>query len=130
VQLATSLFKNNVNDAMNIEMSVSALENVEQTQSAKNVRNQMSSLYQRATNKILPADIVDVMVKQLVEHAEAQTTRSWRDGAHCDVWRLWPDMNELSAELERQRFNDPRGVIRGWTMIAHSILSSAAYLHD
>jgi hypothetical protein len=130
VQLATSLFKNNVNDAMNIEMSVSALENVEQTQSAKNVRNQMSSLYQKATNKILPADIVDVMVKQLVEHAEAQTTRSWRDGAHCDVWRLWPDMNELSAELERQRFNDPRGVIRGWTMIAHSILSSAAYLHD
>ena len=130
VQVATSLFKNNVNNAMSVDFSISALENIEQTQSAKNVKSQMASLYKRATNKTLPADTVAAMVERFVEHAGEQTTRSWRDGAHCDVWGLWQDMDDLSAEAERERFSDPRGIIRGWTMIAHSILSSAAYLHD
>tara|TARA_Y100000385_G_C12525214_1_gene397164 strand:- start:36 stop:488 length:453 start_codon:yes stop_codon:yes gene_type:complete len=129
LQLATSLFSNNFNEAMSMQMSISALDNVDKTESAKQVRRQMTSLYSRATNKVLPTDVADIMVERLVDHASEQTTRSWTDGAHCDVWQLlWP--YTVSAELERERFSDPRGVIRGWTMIAHSILGSAAYLHD
>ena len=130
VQLATSLFKNNFHDAMSVQFSISALENIEDTESARRVTNQLASLYKRATNQSLPADVNKLMVDQLVEHSAAQTTRSWHAGAYCDVWQVWSDMRDLSPELEGERFSDPRGVIRGWTMIAHSILSSAAYLHD
>ena len=130
VQLATSLFTNNFHDAMSVQLSISALENIEDTESARRVKNQLASLYKRATNQSLPADVNELMIEQLVEHAAAQTTRSWHQGADCNVWQVWSDMHDLPPGLESERFNDPRGVIRGWTMIAHSILSSAAYLHD
>ena len=132
VQLATTLWDNNVNDAMNVDLSISALENVEQTELAKNVRNQMESLYKRATNQPLSADIADIMVEQLMEYASASGKRDWSDG--CQIYRhgepIWTDWDGLSEEELRQRVNDPRGVIRAWTMIVHSVMSSAAYLHD
>ena len=130
VKLATSLYDNNVNESMRAELSLQALDHQDQTVTAKQVKRQMEALYLRATNDVLPTEVAEIMINELVEHAAAQNTGSWRDGAHCDVWNLWPDMEDLPPEIEGERFHDPRGVIRGWTMIVHSILSSAAYLHD
>ena len=130
VQLATRLWRNNVNNTMRLALRLSALENVDQTRSSRQFHAQMSSLYKRATHRDLSSDRVSRLVALLVEHAAEQQGNSWRDNAHCDWWQLWSDWEDVPPEVEYDRFHDPRGVIRGWTMIAHSILSSAAYLHD
>ena len=130
VQLATRLWSNNLNDSMRVEIQFSARDNVEQTRSAQLVNAQMRDLYKRATNRALSPDLVDHMVSLLVQHSAEQERRSWRDDTHCDWWQMWSDWEEVSSEVEQARFDDPRGVIRGWTMITHSILSSYAYLHD
>ena len=130
VQLATRLWRNNVNNAMRVALRLSALENVDQTRSSRQFHAQMSSLYKRATHRELSSDRVSRLVALLAEHAAEQEGNSWRDNAHCDWWQIWSDWEDVPPEEEYDRFHDPRGVIRGWTMIAHSILSSAAYLHD
>ena len=54
---------------MNVDMSIMALENIDKTESAQKVRTQMASLYKRATNKVLPLDVTDIWVDELVVHA-------------------------------------------------------------
>ena len=130
VQLATSLFTNNINDEMAVGVSFTALENIQKTKSAKLVDAQMRALYMRATNRELPPDRADKMVNLLVEHSMEQEDQSWRDDVHCDWWQIWSDWEDVSAAVVHERFHDPRGVIRGWTMVTHSILSSYTYLHD
>ena len=130
VQLATRLWSNNLNDSMGVEINLSARDNVEQTRSAQLVNAQMLSLYKRATNRALPPDLVDHMVSLLVQHAAEQENRSWRDNTHCEWWQMWSDWEDVSAAVVHERFHDPRGLIRGWTMVTHSILSSYTYLHD
>ena len=77
IQLATSLFTNNINDEMSVSVTLSALENIEKTSSAKLVDAQMRALYARATNRELPPDRLDQMVNLLVEHSMEQ-----------DEWKL------------------------------------------
>ena len=130
VQLATSLFTNNINDEMAVGVFFTALENTQKTKSAKLVDAQMRALYMRATNRELPPDRADKMVNLLVEHSMEQEDQSWRDDVHCDWWQIWSDWEDVSAAVVHERFHDPRGLIRGWTMVTHSILSSYTYLHD
>ena len=132
VQLATALWLNNANDAMNVDMSIMALENIDKTESAQKVRTQMASLYKRATNKVLPLDVTDIWVDELVVHAAERASEdwTWNQGAQCSPWQLWPENVIHDDEKRRQLFADTRGVIQGWTMIIHSILTSPAYLHD
>ena len=130
IQLATSLFTNNINDEMSVSVTLSALENIEKTSSAQLVDAQMRALYARATNRELPPDRLDQMVNLLVEHSMEQNGGGWRDDVHCEWWQMWSDWEDVSAAVVHERFHDPRGLIRGWTMVTHSILSSYTYLHD
>ena len=90
VQLATALWLNNANDAMNVDMSIMALENIDKTESAQKVRTQMASLYKRATNKVLPLDVTDIWVDELVVHAAERASEdwTWNQGAQCSPWQL------------------------------------------
>jgi len=130
VQLATALWQNNAKDALNASMLMSALDNTAKTEGTQKVRAQVASLYKRATNKDLPADAVDYWLDEFAEYVADAPGSHWHHGGEgsCDAWRLWPE--EVRNERYDQIFSDRRGVIQGWTMITHGILTSPAYLHD
>ena len=139
VQLGTQLWENNVNDSMNASISLRALENIDQTESTLKVKEQVRSLFLKATNRELTSETIDQVMNQYVEHADEQRQLWWQYGGHCGMSSLWENWRsigdvatteEQTADDYRQRFADPRGATRGWIMVAHSILSSAAYLHD
>ena len=139
VQLGTQLWENNVNDSMNASISLRALENIDQTESTLKVKEQVRSLFLKATNRELTSETIDQVMNQYVEHADEQRQLWWQYGGHCGMSSLWENWRsigdvatteEQTADDYRQRFADPQGATRGWIMVAHSILSSAAYLHD
>jgi len=130
VQLATALWQNNAKDALNASIFMSALDNTAKTEGTQKVRAQVASLYKRATNKDLPADAVDYWLDEFAEYVADAPGSHWHHGGEgsCNAWRLWPE--EVINERYDQIFSDRRGVIQGWTMITHGILTSPAYLHD
>ena len=139
VKLGTQLWENNVNDRMNASISLRALENTDQTESMSKVREQVRSLFLKATSRQLTSDVIDQVVNQFVEHSNQQWQLGWQYGGHCglgSLWENWMSIGDVATKEEqtaddyRQRFSDPRGATRGWIMVAHSILTSASYLHD
>ena len=139
VKLGTQLLENNVNDRMNASISLRALENTDQTESMSKVREQVRSLFLKATSRQLTSDVIDQVVNQFVEHSNQQWQLGWQYGGHCglgSLWENWMSIGDVATKEEqtaddyRQRFSDPRGATRGWIMVAHSILTSASYLHD
>ena len=62
--------------------------------------------------------------------ADARQRSDWffDRSSHCDTWSIWP--GEHSQAEWRARFEDPEGMMRGWTALLHGIISSYEYLHD
>ena len=63
--------------------------------------------------------------------ADARQRGDWfmDQESRCDTWSIWPG-EELTHEENRVRYEDSRGMMRGWTALLHGLLTSYGYLHD
>lgn len=131
-ELGTSLLRNNVNDAMISGMAVMARKNIGQTASGGAVRRQISDIVLNAFHRS-PADAeVNAMLNQLVASAEnAKSRTSWFNdqGQHCETWAIWQN-EDLDHQGYQDRYGDREGMMRGWSTLVHSVMTSYGYLHD
>jgi hypothetical protein len=125
-RLGTTLFDNNVNDAMLVQTAITARENIHKTESMQLLRAEMHALYLNATNRPLPEQTADSLLELLLTHAEMAAARSHRayDAGQCDLWSLWGRNPPAGSEF------DPKGMMRAWAMVLHGVMTSYAYLHD
>jgi hypothetical protein len=59
--------------------------------------------------------------------AEAAQRGSWFNWPedHCNTWMLFPDQ-----QTNEQAHQDGYGMMRGWTVLVHALVTSWGYLHD
>ena len=131
VRLGSVLLDNNVNDSMQVRVTVTATENIEQTASGASALGQIESLVVSALHRPPRPAEAEAMLSLVTETAaDARQRNDWffDHNSHCDTWSIWP-RDHSDAEW-RARFEDSEGMLRGWTALLHSILSSYEYLHD
>ena len=130
--LGTQLFENNVNDAMVAEVSLTATDNFEDTAAGQAIKAQIASIFLRATHQEPSEDQLNSMMAAVTSAAaEAAQRNSWfnssADGDHCATWNLFSDQQDVDWGQVHQ---DPHGMMRGWTVFVHAVLTSWGYLHD
>lgn len=131
VQLGTVLLENNINDSMQVRVTVTATENIEQTASHSHALRQIESLVVNALQRPATEAEIRTMLSVVMETAADARQRSdsfFDRKSHCDTWSIWP--GEHSDADRRARFEDPEGMLRGWTALVHGVMSSFEYLHD
>jgi hypothetical protein len=132
VELGTSLMRNNVNDEMTFGLSAMATKNIGQTASGRAARRQISDIISNAFHRTPTSTEVQAMLNQLIGSAKGAKSRtSWfRDqGNHCETWAIWQN-EELDHQGHLDRYGDREGMMRGWTTLVHSVMTSYGYLHD
>jgi hypothetical protein len=131
VRLGSVLLDNNANDSMQVRVTVTATEDIEQTTSGASALGQIESLVVSALHRPPRPAEAEAMLSLVTETAaDARQRNDWffDHNSHCDTWSIWPG-DHSDAEW-RARFEDSEGMLRGWTALLHSILSSYEYLHD
>ena len=132
LKLGTMLQANNVNDAMQVAVSLRATQNIARTPSAQAFEKQIKEQLMRATHgDASSSEIDELKTAVLSSAADALQHGSWFNShnAPCDTWRIWPD-EDLTDEARSSRYSDPEGMLRGWTTLLHGVLTSYGYLHD
>jgi hypothetical protein len=132
VELGSSLLRNNINDVMTSRIAVTATKNIAETDSGAAVRRQISDIVRNAFHRSPVNTELYAMQNQLIASAEdAKRRTSWfRDqGNHCETWAIWQN-EELDHQGHLDRYGDKDGMMRGWTTLVHSIMTSYGYLHD
>ena len=133
VRLGSVLLDNNVNDSMQVRLTVTATENIEQTDfRSVGPLSQIESLVVNALHRPpIPAESTKpCCLLSRYTAADARQRNDWffDPSSHCDTWSIWP--GEHSDSEWRARFEDSEGMLRGWTALLHGIMSSYEYLHD
>lgn len=130
--LATSLTENNVNDAIVVGVTALAVDNIDDTASGEQIKQQMTQLLHNATTR-KPSD---AEVEKLVEalHSYAKLAQGWGSDFNnveggCQTRQIWLDQQYSDSEWQL-RFEDRDGMMRAWTMIISGLLTSYTYLHD
>jgi len=125
-RLGTTLFANNVNEAMVVQTTITARENIDKTESMQMLRAELQTLYLNGTSRALTEETTDSLLDMLLAHAEMAAARSHRadDEGQCDLWHL--RRGDTTVDWNA----DPDGMMRAWTMVLHSVMTSYAYLHD
>lgn len=132
VELGSSLMRNNVNDEMTTGLSATATKNIGQTASGKAARRQISDIVRNAFHRSPTNAEIQAMLNQVTASATGAKNRtSWfRDqGNHCETWAIWQN-EELDHQGYLDRYGDREGMMRGWTTLVHSVMTSYGYLHD
>jgi hypothetical protein len=130
--LATSLTENHVNEAMTVGVTALAIDSGGDTTTSQQIRRQMTQLLHNATTRKPSEAEIDTLVEALTNHADL--AKGWGSDFNnveggCDNWQIWPDQ-QPSAGKQQLRFEDGDGMMRAWTMILHSLMTSYLYLHD
>jgi hypothetical protein len=131
VRLGSILLDNNVNESMQVRVTVTATENIEQTASHERALSQIESLVANALQRPATSAETRTMLSVVMDTAADARQRShwfFDRSSHCDTWSIWP--GEHSDAEWRGRFEDSKGMLRGWTALLHGIMSSYEYLHD
>ena len=130
--LGTQLFENHVNDAMVAAVSLTATNNFEETPAGQAIKSQIASIFLKATHQRPSEDELKSMMAAVTgSAAEAAQRNPWfnssGDGDHCATWNLFADQQDVDWEQVHQ---DVNGMMRGWTVFVHAVLTSWGYLHD
>ena len=102
------------------------------TTSSYQARRQIKSLMERAVQRNISLAEESQMLSMVTTAAsEAVPRGDWYFDHHsrCDTWMIWPG-EELTHDENQRRYGDPQGMMRGWTVLLHGILTSYGYLHD
>ena len=142
LQLATRLSENNVNEAVRAHVAMTSL-NAETDDGARSaIRQQIATLFRNATNEELSDAQIDEVAAALSAYAQRELVRevpgynglTWNSGENwCVDWGLFSIGGKVRKEnptLHHARYNDPRAMIRAWTMLTHQVMQSFGYLHD
>jgi hypothetical protein len=129
-RLGTTLFDNHVNDEMVVQTTITARENIDKTLSMQLLRAELQSLYLNATNRPLTEEATDNLLNLMLEHARIAAERSYRasSSGQCDLWNLGNSRQGAGHTADYD--GDPAGMMRAWTMVLHSVMTSFGYLHD
>ena len=129
--LGTQLFENHVNNAMVAAVSLTATANFEETPAGQAIKSQIASIFLKATHRRPSEDQLNSMMAAVTDAAtEAAQRNAWfssGDGDHCNTWNLFADQQDVDWGQVQQ---DPNGMMRGWTVFVHAVLTSWGYLHD
>lgn len=126
--LGTQLFENSVADAMVAEISLVATENLDNTPGNQSLKEQIASLFLQAMHRRPSDDELESMMASVASSGARAAEQSIIFGDadyHCDA--------DFFDEPERWSFpttQDSRGMMRGWTVLVHAVLTSWGYLHD
>ena len=102
------------------------------TTSAYQSRRQIQALMGRAVQRDISAAQASQMLSMVTKAAsEAVQRGDWYfdHQSRCDTWMMWPG-EELTHDENQLRYGDSKGMMRGWTVLLHGILTSYGYLHD
>ena len=130
--LATSLTENHVNEAITVGVTALTIDSGGNTTTSQQIRRQMTQLLHNATTRE-PSDAeIDILVEALTSHADL--AKGWGSDFNnveggCNTWEIWPDQQPSTGE-QQLRYEDGDGMMRAWTMILHSLMTSYLYLHD
>ena len=130
--LATSLTKNHVNEAMTVGVTALAIDSGGDATASQQIRRQMTQLLHNATTRKPSEAEIDILVEALTRHADL--AKGWGNDFNnveggCQTWEIWPDQQPSASEWQL-RFEDEDGMMRAWTMIMHTVMTSYRYLHD
>ena len=132
VEIGSALLDNNVNNAMTARVAARATRNLGQTADGKLIRQQIGSLLRRATSRAPSQREIGSLLSVLsnsAARAKAQTPWFRDQGNHCETWWVWPN-EHLEGEEYWERYGDAEGMMRGWSTVLHSVMTSYGYLHD
>ena len=141
VNLATRLSDNNQNEAVRAHIAMTSEDASGGDASTLMIERQIARLYLRATNtrlsdaqvKQLATVLTDYANREFVREHEGYNALKWNSGENwCVDWGIFSIGGKIrkNPPLEHARYNDPRAMVRAWTMLTHHIMSSFAYLHD
>jgi hypothetical protein len=128
--LGTQLFENHVNDEMIAAVSLTATANFEETPAGQVIKSQIASIFLKATHRRPSEDELNSMMAAVTgAAAEAAQRNAWINsgGERCSTWNLFADQQDVDWDQVHQ---DTNGMMRGWTVFVHAILTSWGYLHD
>ena len=132
VEIGSALLDNNVNSAMTARVAARATRNLGQTADGKLIRQQIGSLLRRATSRAPSQREIGSLLSVLsnsAARAKAQTPWFRDQGNHCETWWVWPNEHLEGGEYW-ERYGDAEGMMRGWSTVLHSVMTSYGYLHD
>lgn len=132
IEIGSALLDNNVNAAMTARVAARATRNLGQTADGKLIRQQIGSLLRRSTSRTPSQREIGSLLSVLnnsAARAKAQTPWFRDQGNHCETWWVWPNEHLEGAEYW-ERYGDAEGMMRGWSTVLHSVMTSYGYLHD
>ena len=142
LQLATRLSENNVNEAVRAHVAMTSL-NAETDDGARSAISSKSPHFfeTQPTKSFLTAQIDEVAAalsayaqRELVREVPGYNGLTWNSGENwCVDWGLFSIGGKVRKEnptLHHARYNDPRAMVRAWTMLTHQVMQSFGYLHD
>ena len=102
------------------------------TEGAVALRKQIDDIYLRATGEALDPEVRAGLVDTFLAYSNGVAAESdWfnNDGSNCEIWHVWNlDIPEGVDWWARE--GDPKGTMRGWTLILQGLMTSYPYLHD
>ena len=132
VELATALRENNINTVMTARAAVRATRNLAQTEDGQRVAEQIDAILQRANSRAPTQAEVSALFSLLVNsasRARASSSSFKEQGNNCETWWVWPD-EQLENDEYWARYGDSEGMMRAWSTLLHSVITSFGYLHD
>ena len=141
VKFATRLSENNLNEAVRAHLAMTAGAAGSGNEATQAIEQQIAKLYLQATNTQLSNEQLKELTMVLTGYANREFERehqryndlNWNSGENrCGEVRLFSLGGKIreNPSLEHARYNDPRAMVRAWTMLTHHIMSSFGYLHD
>jgi len=141
VKFATRLSDNNMNEAVRGHIAMTSESAMGRDASTQAIERQIARLYLRATNTRLSDAQVKHLASALIGYANREFAREheryndlkWNSGQNwCVDWGLFSIGGKIrkNPSLAHTRYNDPRAMVRAWTMLTQHLMSSFGYLHD
>jgi hypothetical protein len=141
VTFATRLSDNNLNEAVRAHIAMTSESGSGRNASTQAIERQIARLYLRATNtrlsdaqvRQLATVLHDYSIREFAREHERYNDLNWNSGENwCVDWGIFSIGGKIreNPSLEHARYNDPRAMVRAWTMLTQHIMSSFGYLHD
>ena len=132
VNLVSMMNEGHPEDSVVADVSVRAQVYDPTTEGAVALRKQIDDIYLRATGEALDPEVRAGLVDTFLAYSNGVAAESdWfnNDGSNCEIWHVWNlDIPEGVDWWARE--GDPKGTMRGWTLILQGLMTSYPYLHD
>ena len=125
--LGTTLLSNNINDEMTVGLSLTATANTHLTESGQLFIDQVKALVMNTTHRAISdgeASQLMELIAQRGREESALNSNFWGRDGRCDTWMLW------QGDEDPSWYADEKGMMRGWIMFVHGLMTSFGYLHD